>query len=63
MSLKMSNKSKLKNGVNEAEASTEGFLLSRCPIGEHDRPGCYRTTADRRPTRRKWSQEENRVVI
>ena len=31
------------------------------PIGEQDGPGRHRTTADRRTTRRKRSQEENRV--
>ena len=63
MSVKMSNKSKPNNGVNEAVASSESLLPGRCPIGEQDGPGCHWTTADRRTTRRKWSQKENRVLI
>ena len=63
MSVKMSNKSKPKHGVNEAGVSTEGLSPSRCPIGKQDGPSRHRTTADRRTTRRKWSQEENRVVM
>ena len=63
MSVKMSNKSKPNKGVNEAEASSEGLLPGKCPIGEQDGPSHHRTTADRRTTRRKWSQEENRVVM
>ena len=59
----MSNKSKPNNGMNEAGASSEGLSPGRCPIGEQDGPGRHRTTADRRTTRRKWSQEENRVVM
>ena len=63
MSVIMSNKSKPNNNMNEAGASSEGLLPSRCPIGEQDGPGRHQTTADRRTTRRKWSQEENRVVM
>ena len=63
MSLKMSNKSKPNNGVNEAGASSEGVSPNRCPIGEQNGHGRHHTTADRRTTRRKWSQEENRVVM
>ena len=59
----MSNKSKRNNGVNEAGASSEGLSPGRCPIGEQDGPGRHRNTADRRTTRRKWYQEEKRVVI
>ena len=59
MSVKMSNKSKPNKGMNEAEASSEGLLPGKCPIGEQDGPSHHRTTADRRTTRRKWSQEEN----
>ena len=62
MSVQMSNKSKPNNGVNEAGALREGLLPGRCPIGEQDGSGCHRTTVDGRTTRRKWSQEENRVV-
>ena len=63
MSVKMSNKSKPNNGVNKARASIEGLSPDRCPVGEQDGFGRHRTTPDRRPTRRKWSQEENRVVM
>ena len=63
MSVKMSNKRKPNSGVNEAAASSEGLLPSSCPIGEQDGLVCHLTTADRRTTRRKWSQAENRVVI
>ena len=52
MSVKMSNKSKPNNGVNEAGASSEGVLPGRCPIGEQVGPGHHQTTADRRTTRR-----------
>ena len=41
MSVKMSNKSKPNNGVNEAVASSESLLSGRCPIGEQDGPGCH----------------------
>ena len=61
MSVKMSNKSKPNNGVNEARASSEGLSPGRCPIGEKDEPGRHRTTAGRRTTRRKWSEGENRM--
>ena len=59
----MSNKSKPNNDMNEAGASSEDLLLGRCPIGEQDGSSRHRTTADRRTTRRKWSQEENKVVM
>ena len=63
MSVKISNKSKPNNSINEVGASSEDLLPGRCPIGEQDGPSCHRTTADRRTTRRKWPQEENRVVV
>ena len=62
MSVNLSNKSKRKNDVNEVGAPSKGLLSGRYPIGEQDGPGRHRTTTDRRTTRRKWSQEENRVV-
>ena len=49
--------------MNEAEASREGLSPSRCPIGEQNGPGCHQTTADTSTTWRKWSREENRVVM
>ena len=63
MSVKMSNKSKPINSVNEVGVSSEGLSPSQCFIGEKDRLGHHRTTADRRIIKRKWSQEENRVVM
>ena len=59
----MLNKSKPNNAMNEAGASSEGLSPGRCPIGEQDGPGRHRTTTDRRTTRRKWFQEEHRVVM
>ena len=59
----MSNKSKPKNSMNEDGASNEGLPPGRCPSGEEDGPGHHQTIADRRATRRTWSQEENRVVM
>lgn len=49
--------------MNEAGASSEDPSPGRCPIGEQDGTCNYRTTAYRRTTRRKCSQEENRVVM
>ena len=63
MSVKISNQSKPSNGVNEAGASSEGLSPVRCPIGKQDGPGRHWATADRSATRRKWSQEKNRVVM
>ena len=63
MSVKMSNKSKPNNGVNETGASSEGLSPCRCSIVVEDGPGHHRTTTDRRRRRRKWPQEENRVVM
>ena len=62
MSVKMSNKSKPNNSVNEAGVSREGLSPGRSPIGEQDGPGHRRTVGDR-TTRRKWSQKEKRVVM
>ena len=36
MRIKMSNKSKPNNGMNEAEASSDGHSPSRCVIGQQD---------------------------
>ena len=63
MNVEISSKSKSNNGVIEAGASSEGLLPGRCPLGKQDGSGFQRTTADRRTTRWKWSQEENRVVM
>ena len=59
----MSNKSKTNNSVNKAETSREGLSTNRCAAGEQDGFGYHLTTADRRARRRKWSQEEDRVVM
>ena len=53
MSVKLSDKSKPNNGVNEARASSEGFSPSRCPIGVKDGPSRHRTTPIRWTARRK----------
>ena len=63
MSVKISNKSKPKNDVNEAGASNEGLSSSRFPFSEQKGPGHHRITANRRASRGKWSQEQNRVVV
>ena len=63
MSFRMSNKRKPNNSVNEAGASSEGLSPGSSPIGEQDGPGRHQITADRRTMKRKWSQEENRVVM
>ena len=60
MRVKMSKKSKPNNSVNEARASREGLLPGSCPIDEQGALGRHGTTADRRTTRRKWSQELKR---
>ena len=49
--------------MNKAETSSEGLSTERCPIGEQDGLSYHLTTADRRARRRKWSQEEDRVVM
>ena len=49
MKVKMSNKMKPNNDVNEAGASSEGLSPGRCPIGE---PGCHRTIGNRRTMRK-----------
>ena len=59
----MSDKSKPNNNVNEAGAPSEGLSPAKCPVGEQDWPGHHQTTADRKKTRRRWSQEENRVKM
>ena len=59
----MSNKSKTNDRVNKAETSSGDLSTNRCPIGEQDGFGYHLTTADRRARRRKWSQEEDRVVM
>ena len=63
MSVKMPHKTKPNNSVNEAGALKGGLSSGRCFIGEQDGPGCHQTTADRSTTRRKWSQDENRVIM
>ena len=60
---KMSNKSKPNNGMNDPGASSEFPLPSSCPISKQDRLSRHQITADRRTRRRKWSQEENGVVM
>ena len=49
------------NGVNEIGASGEGLSPGRCTMAQQHGPGRHAATARR--TRRKWSHEENRVVM
>ena len=50
-------------GGMKAGASSKGLSPGRCSIGEQDGSSHHQTSADRRMTSRKWSQEENRVVM
>ena len=58
----MSNDSISNNGVNEIGTMCEGSSPGRCLMTQQHEPSRHQTTA-RRTTRRKWSQEENRIVI
>ena len=58
----MSNDSKSNNGVNETGIFCEGSSPGRCLMAQQHEPSRHQTTA-RRTTRRRWSQEENRIVI
>ena len=58
----MSNDSISNNGVNETGTMCEGSSPSRCLMAQQHEPGRHQTTA-RKTTRRKWSQEANRIVI
>ena len=51
MSVKISNKSKPNNSINEAGASSKGLSHDSCLIGGQDGLGHHRITADRRTTR------------
>ena len=50
------------NGVNETGSVSEGFSPGRCPMEEQRGSGRHPATAPR-IQRRKWSQEDNRVVM
>ena len=51
------------NGVNEAGTSSgEGLSHGRCPVEEQRRPGRHQATA-RIGLRKKWSREENMLVM
>ena len=50
------------NGVNETRSINEGLSPGRCPTEEQCGPGRHPATAPK-IQRRKWSQEENRIVI
>ena len=58
----MSNDSISNNGVNETGTMCEGTSPGRCLMAQQHEPGRHQPAA-RRTTRRKWSQEENRIVI
>ena len=49
------------NGVNEIGTNSEGLSPGRCTMAQQHGPGRHPDTARR--TRRKWSHEENRVVM
>ena len=50
------------NGVNETGSASEGLSPGRCPMEEQRGPGRHPATAPR-IQRRKWSQEDNRIVM
>lgn len=55
----MSNQRNLDNGVNGIITSGEDPSLGRCPVEVQHGPGRHQATANRR----KWTQEENRIVM
>ena len=57
----MSNSNIEDNGVNEIGTNSEGLSPGRCTMAQQHGPGRHPATARR--TRRKWSHEENRVVM
>ena len=57
----MSNSNNEDNGVNEIGTNSEGLSPGRCTMAQQHGPGRHPATARR--TRRKWSHEENRVVM
>ena len=57
----MSNSNNEDNGVNEIGTNSEGLSPGRCTMVQQHGPGRHPATARR--TQRKWSHEENRVVM
>ena len=59
------NQSFQNNGVNETRipCGDESLSPGRCPVEMQHGPGRHHATAVRSTRRRKWSQEENRVVM
>ena len=49
------------NCVNETGTPSEGFSHGRCSIVQQDGPGRHQATAAR--IRRRWSQNDNRIVM
>ena len=49
------------NGVNETGTKGEGLSPGRCLMAQQHEPGRHQATARR--IRRKWSQEDNRIVM
>ena len=49
------------NCVNETGTPSEGLSHGRCPIAQQDGPGRHQATAAR--IRRRWSQNDNRIVM
>ena len=49
------------NGVNETGTEREGLSPGRCLVAQQHEPGRHQATA--RKVRRKWSQNDNRIVM
>ena len=49
------------NGVNETGTEGEGLSPGRCLMAQQHEPGHHQATARR--IRRKWSQDDNRIVM
>ena len=49
------------NGVNETGTEGEGLSPGRCLMAQQHEPGRHQATARR--IRRKWSQDDNRIVM
>ena len=58
----MENQNVSNNGVNESGATCEILSPGRCPMEQQRGPGRHPATAARK-TRRKWTQDDNRMVM
>ena len=61
MSVQMSNFDSIDNGVNESGFTDDGLSPGRYPMAAQHRTSRHQATVVR--TRRKWSHEENRIVM